>query len=140
NLRSLLAARRSEMRLVIQRYSNDHTLLRGNYAGAQPGQGGGGRGGGGGGGGRGRGGADSTGTTTGGDSTAAVAGRGAGRGGRGGAGADSTAALIPISKQRIARLKRFDLSWQSALDRLDASKLSPVAQKDLDSLKYAIRA
>src|SRR6478735_7097062 len=47
NLRSLLAPRHSEMRLVIQRYSGDHTLLGGNYATAQPGQGGrgGGRGG-----------------------------------------------------------------------------------------------
>src|SRR5262247_2626174 len=73
NLRSLLAPKRSEMRLVIQRYANDHTLLGGNYA-AGPTQGGG-RGGPGGA--RGRGGADST---TGPAQTGAASG---GRGGRG---------------------------------------------------------
>src|SRR6185503_14604440 len=132
NLRAMLAPKRSEMRLVIQHYSNDRTLLAGNYAAAQAPQG---RGGGGGGGGRGRGGADSVANN---DSSAT--GRG-GRGGRGGGNAtDSLAATIPISRDRIARLKRFDLSWQAALDRLDAAKLSPAAQKDLDSLKNAIRA
>ena len=54
-------------------------------------------------------------------------------------GADSAAAMIPVSKNRIARLKRFDMSWQAALDRVDPSKLPPVAQKDLDSLKIAVR-
>src|SRR3954463_5701515 len=81
DLRSLLAPRRSEMRLVIQRYANDHTLLGGNYAAAQPGQGG--RGGGGaGGGGRSRGGTDSTGAAARPDSAAGGSGRGGGRGGR----------------------------------------------------------
>lgn len=65
-------------------------------------------------------------------------GRG-GRGGRGGGAQDSVVA-VPISKQRIARLERFDLSWQTALDRVDASHLSPAGQKDLDSLKAAVRA
>jgi hypothetical protein len=131
NLRSLLAPKRSEMRLVIQRYANDRTLLAGNYAGSQPAQGGGGRGAGGRGG---RGGADSTSAT---DSTS---GRAGGRGGRGGAPGDSATASIPVSKGRIARLKRFDLSWQAALDRLDAAELSVAARKDLDSLKNAIRS
>ncbi|HTE43651.1 MAG TPA: DUF885 family protein [Gemmatimonadaceae bacterium] len=142
NLRSLLAPRRSEMRLVIQRYANDHTLLAGNYADGQPAQGGGGRGGGGttAGGGRGRGGADSTAaTTTNGDSSAGGGRAGAGRGGRGGISADSAAAATPLSKNRIARLERFNLSWQAALDRVDATKLSATARKDLDSLKAAIR-
>jgi hypothetical protein len=125
NLRSLLAPKRSEMRLVIQRYANDHTLLAGNYAAGQPTQGGG-RGG------RGRAGADST---TGPAQTGAASG---GRGGRGGAPLDPTSAPIPISKDRIARLKRFDLSWQVALARLDSTKLSPSARKDLDSLKTAV--
>ncbi|HEY7394848.1 MAG TPA: DUF885 family protein [Gemmatimonadaceae bacterium] len=125
NLRSLLAPKRSEMRLVIQRYANDHTLLAGNYAAGQPRQGGG-RGG------RGRAGADST---TGPAQTGAASG---GRGGRGGAPLDPTSAPIPISKDRIARLKRFDLSWQVALARLDSTKLSPSARKDLDSLKTAV--
>ena len=129
NLRALLAPKRSEMRLVVQRYTNDRTLLAGNYAAAQPPQGG--RGGGGG---RGRGGADSTATTN--DSTTAAPP--AGRGGRGAAARDSLASTIPISKARIARLKRFDLSWQSALDRLDAAKLSAAARNDLDSLKIAV--
>ena len=109
NLRALLAPKHSEMRLVIQRYTDDHALLTGNYAGAQPFRG------------------------------------GRGRGGRGGESAESrahadSAAAIPVSKDRIARLERFDLSWQSALDRLNASKLSPPARKDLDSLKNAVRA
>ena len=108
NLRSLLAPRRSEMRLVIQRYSGDHTLLGGNYAVGQTGGG----------------------------------GRGAGRGGRGGGppATDSAPPIIAISKDRVARLKRFDLSWQTALDRVDSTKLSAAARKDLDSLKSAIRA
>src|SRR5262247_4096351 len=110
NLRSLLAPKRSEMRLVIQRYANDHTLLAGNYAGGQPAQGGGGRAGGGGRGGRG--GADST------SATDSPSGRAGGRGGRGGGPVDLAAEAIPVSKDRIARLKRYDLSWQAALDRL----------------------
>lgn len=70
-------------------------------------------------------------------------GRGGGRGGPGGRGGGTPAeavAPVPISKQRIARMERFDRSWQSALDRLDANRLSPVARKDLDSLKSAVRA
>lgn len=123
NLRALLAPKRSELRLVMQHYTNDRTLLAGNYAAPQL-QGGGRGGGGGGGGGRGRGGGGA-------DSTAAS---------RGPAIPDSVIAGIPISKARIARLKRFNLSWQSAIDRVDATKLSPAAQKDLDSLKNLIRA
>jgi hypothetical protein len=129
NLRALLAPKRSEMRLVIQHYANDRTLLAGNYAAAQPTQGRGGRG---------RGGVDSVATND--SSTAGRGGRGGrGAGGGGGTATDSLAATIPISRARVARLKRFGLSWQSALDRLDATKLSPAAQKDLDSLKTVVR-
>src|SRR5689334_11082993 len=65
NLRAMLAPKGSEMRLVLQHYANDRTLLAGNYAAAQPPQGRGGGGGGGagaGGGGRGRGGTDTVAT------------------------------------------------------------------------------
>jgi len=43
-----------------------------------------------------------------------------------------------FSPNRIARLKRFDLDWQAALARLDASRLSPGGRTDLDSLKASI--
>ena len=96
DLRSLLAPHRSEMRLVTLRYSQDRTLLLGNYPGAA-----------------------------------------GGRGGRGGGAApDSTlGAPIVVSANRIARLKEFDSNWQRALTALDASKLTPPARVELDSLK-----
>lgn len=43
-----------------------------------------------------------------------------------------------LSANRIARLKRFDLDWQSAVSRLDAARLSPAARSDLDALKTSI--
>ena len=112
NLRPLLAPKRSEMRLVTVRYNADRNLLITNYAGS----GGGGRAGGGGG------------------------GRG-GRGAGGGRGGDSTAAPLPditVSPARIARLKRFDMSWQTAVSRLDTTRLTLPARADLDSLKRTI--
>ena len=63
-------------------------------------------------------------------------GRGGGRPGQ----APDTAAIVAIvvSPQRIARLKHFDASWSAALTQLDASRLSPEARTDLDSLKETV--
>jgi hypothetical protein len=113
DLRPLLLAPQSEMRLVVQRYTLDRTTLNGNYL---------------------AGGRD--------------AGRGGGRGGGRGRGGDqpaSTPAVAPnasvsLSPNRIARLKRFDLDWQAALDRIDGARLSTPAQADLASLKTTIAA
>lgn len=65
---------------------------------------------------------------------------GGGRGGGGRGGAPDTTALPPVtvSVARIARLKRFDLSWQAAVNRLDAGKLSAEARPDIDSLRALI--
>ena len=43
------------------------------------------------------------------------------------------------SPNRIARLKRFDLSWQAALGKLDSNKLSPAGKADLATLKATIQ-
>lgn len=118
DLRALLAPARSEMRLVNLRYTTDRTLLSGNYAGPVAT----GRGGGGGGGGRGDGG-----------------GRG-GNGGPNGPPAVDSTPIVAVSPARIARLKRFDMSWQAAVAKLDATKLTPAARADLDSLKQRIVA
>lgn len=68
------------------------------------------------------------------------AGGGGRRGGRGGGAPDTLAGPpVVVSPNRIARLKRFDLSWQSALDHLDASKFTPEARADLDSLRRTMR-
>jgi Bacterial protein of unknown function (DUF885) len=66
---------------------------------------------------------------------------GAGRGGgRRGGGAPGAAPVdVPVSPARIARLKRFDLDWQTALAKVDTSKLTAVAKSDLDGLKSAIQ-
>jgi uncharacterized protein (DUF885 family) len=70
-------------------------------------------------------------------------GRGGGRGGRG-RGADASAApvapLVPLSPGRIARLKRFDTNWQSAVARIDGTKLTTMARGDLDGLKSSMAA
>jgi hypothetical protein len=106
DLRPLLQPRRSELQLVVTRYHADRGLLATNFPGGE------------------------------------LGGRG-GRGGRGGApaaaGQGETPAGPPepaleISPNRIARLKRFDLSWQSALARLDAAKLSAQARTYLSTL------
>ena len=79
DLRPLLAAPQSEMRLVVVRYNADRSTLSGNYAGGN--RAGGGR-------------------------------RG---GGAGPAGGGAQPIDVPVSPDRIARLKRFDLDWQAAL-------------------------
>jgi len=45
-----------------------------------------------------------------------------------------------LSTNRIARLKRLDMDWQLALNRLNAAQLSPAAQTDLAQLKTTIAA
>jgi hypothetical protein len=45
---------------------------------------------------------------------------------------------VPLSPARIARLKRFDMNWQAALERIDVAKLTAPARTDLDSLKSTI--
>jgi len=76
-------------------------------------------------------------------------GRGPGRGGgRGQGGSAATPAPAPstdpppvmMSANRIARLKRFDMNWQAALDRLDRSRLSAPGRTDLDELKRTVQA
>jgi hypothetical protein len=110
DLRPLLAAPQSEMRMVVQRYSADRSTLSGNYANGS------GRGGG-----RGN------------------RGGGAGAAGAAGA-PQAPPPQVPLSPARIARLKRFDLSWQAAAGRLDAGKLTAAAKADLDGLKGGIAA
>ncbi len=46
---------------------------------------------------------------------------------------------MSLSPNRIARLKRFDLSWQAALAKIDSNKLSTTAKADLETLKAAIQ-
>jgi len=65
----------------------------------------------------------------------------AGRGGRGGRGNPPAAApspLVPVSPARIARLKRFDMNWQAALNKIDAGPLTAPAKTDLDALKTTV--
>ena len=56
--------------------------------------------------------------------------RGSGRGG-----AEPAPSLSP---NRIARLKRFDLDWRGAIERIDPQRLSPAGRKDLESLRGTI--
>jgi uncharacterized protein (DUF885 family) len=129
DLKPLLAARTSEMRFVVTRYTLDRGILSCNYA---------------------------NGATSGARCTAGAGGAsatgGGGRGGRGpstssgqaGTGADATPPaqpeVVPISPDRLARLKRFDVDWQAALGRIDATKLSAVAKTDLETLKSTVAA
>jgi Bacterial protein of unknown function (DUF885) len=97
DLRPLIAAPESELRLVVLRYNADRTTLNGNYDG----------------------------------------GRAGGRGGRGSM--PSATPPLSLSTNRIARLKRFDTSWHAALAKLETTKLSDFAKKDLESLKTTIQ-
>ena len=67
-----------------------------------------------------------------------------GRIGRGNAAPGAPGAVatppVPVSRGRLARLKRFDLSWQSALAKLETSSLTPAGARDLDALKGSIVA
>ena len=122
-LTSLLTPRRSEMRLVVTRYQADRVLLSGNYAGAVP---------------AGRSARGPAPTRV--DSSSA-GGRGTGAGGGlSGTAVPTDTTVVPVSSARIARLRRFGRSWQAALDRLDASRLSDSARADLDALRKTVRA
>jgi uncharacterized protein (DUF885 family) len=69
-----------------------------------------------------------------------LAGNYAGNAGARAAGAASDAAPpLVISPNRIARLKRFDMSWQTALARIDDTRLSMEARTDLADLKTTIQ-
>jgi uncharacterized protein (DUF885 family) len=63
---------------------------------------------------------------------------GRGRGGNQGAPPAAQNTSISLSPNRIARLKRFDLDWQAALQTLDRSRLSEAARADLVSLEKTI--
>ena len=63
--------------------------------------------------------------------------------GRAGRDADpAPAASVPLSLSlnRIARLKRYDVSWQAALAKLDAGKLSAAGRSELETLKASIQS
>lgn len=45
---------------------------------------------------------------------------------------------VPVSPARLARLKRFDLDWQAALDRVPTAKLTAAAAGDLKTLQTTI--
>jgi uncharacterized protein (DUF885 family) len=107
DLRPRLATDQSEMRLVVQRYTADRTLLAGNYQGGIEGGRGGGRG----------------------------AGRGSAPAATPGAGVQT---LVSVSPNRIARLKRFDLDWQTAVGKIDRTKLSAPAKTDLDEITLTL--
>ncbi len=114
DLRALLAPRHSELRLVLTRYTADHALLITDYAGGTR------------------------------NPRSRAAAQGARDGGRPGAraGGDSAAhdpaKEVVISPNRIARLRRFDMSWQDALEKIDASSLSPEGRADLAKLRAMI--
>jgi len=65
-------------------------------------------------------------------------GRGAARGGGGGAGQTVSATPVPLSPNRLARLKRFDMEWTDALATLDVSRFSAAARSDLEALKATV--
>jgi hypothetical protein len=72
-------------------------------------------------------------------------GRGFGRGGgRGQGGRGATTQAMPgtpplsLSTARIARLKRFDMSWHVALSKLSVDRLTPQAKDDVQSLRTTI--
>jgi len=64
---------------------------------------------------------------------------GRGGGGQRGAVADYGDPPLVISPNRIARLKRFDMSWQVALGRVENPKLSAEGQADLVALKTTVQ-
>jgi hypothetical protein len=68
-----------------------------------------------------------------------ASGRGGGRG-RGAADAAPAAAPVSLSTARIARLNRFEIDWQAALAKLDATALSPAGRADLATLQETILA
>ena len=63
---------------------------------------------------------------------------GSGNAGRGGRAGGAPAPMMPLSTARLSRLKRFDVDWQAALGKIDASKLTPAARTDLQALQDLI--
>ena len=110
DLKPLLAAPASEMRLVVTRYNADRNTLIGDYAGRA---GGSGRG---------------------------VGGRGGAPGGAPAAPATALERPMQISPGRLTRLKRYDLDWQAAIGKIDASKFSAAAKADMATLSSSITA
>src|SRR6186713_1124027 len=102
DLKPLLAKPVSEMRLVVTRYNADRQTLNANYAGPGGFNMPGGRGGGG--------------------------GRAGGAPAAGGPGGGAALGPVSISAARLARLKRFDLDWQTAAGTTPIAKLSAAAQ------------
>jgi uncharacterized protein (DUF885 family) len=125
DLKPLLAARTSEMRFVVTRYTLDRGILSCNYANGATG------------------GARCT-AGAGGASATGGGGRGGRGGGTGAGGADATPPaqpeIVPISPDRLGRLKRFDVDWQAALGKIDAAKLSAAAKTDLETLRNTVAA
>ncbi len=116
DLKPLLAKPASEVRLIVTRYNADRAELNRDYAGRGGFNFPGGRGGGGG-------------------------GRGQGATGAGPAAAPQAPAVpAPISAARLARLKRYDLDWQAAVNRLGVAKLTPLGSADVIALKASIDA
>jgi hypothetical protein len=64
-----------------------------------------------------------------------------GRGGNGqrGAAVDYGNPPLVISPNRIARLKRFEMSWQAALGRVETPQLSAEGEADLTALKTTVQ-
>jgi uncharacterized protein (DUF885 family) len=110
DLRPLLSPRRSEMRLVTQRYTLDRATLDGNYAGGFGGRGGRVDGGG------------PVGAAPAATPPAPVA------------------PPVSMSLARLDRLARFDRAWAEALGRLDATALSPEARSELTTLRANVAA
>src|SRR6478735_12226995 len=133
HLKPLLAAPQSEMRLVTLLYNTDRNTLNGDYDTgrftARSSRGGGGGGG--------REGAAAGREGVAGRQNAGRAGGGREEAGRGSAEFSQGAGL---STARIARLKRYEMDWQTALARIDASQLSPGATSDLRSLQSTVQA
>lgn len=63
---------------------------------------------------------------------------GRGRGGNTAAPAAAPNTSVSLSPNRVARLKRYDLDWQAALQALDRSGLSGSARADLASLEKTV--
>ncbi len=65
---------------------------------------------------------------------------GVARGGPGRGGPAPATPPPPLSPNRIARLIRFDLDWQTALSTVAPATLSPAARTELEALKNTIQA
>ena len=117
DLSLLLAAPESELRLVTQRYAIDRSTLNGNYDGGRVRR----------------------------TRRAWNPGGGGGGGTDGRAGRGTDPATTPDARCRFRRIASrassdIDMSWQAALARIDANKLSAAAKADLETLKATIQS